>query len=433
MNVLIGVHHFPPTYTGGAEQRALRTAAALTARGYRVRVVCVESVQADPHAGITFVDDVYQGIAVRRLSFNAQAVPDPARFEYDNPWVGDQIAQLILEDRPDVFHLISGYIMSGRALLAAQAAGVPRVLSLTDFWFLCKRIQMMRSDGSLSTPPIDPRTCARCVAEELRRFRLPARIAPALANWYWRRETQRTAAMTERGRFLRDVLNTTSAIISPSQFLRGMFIDAGVDASRLLFRRQGRDFGQLHDVAPRTLGPVLRLGVLGQIIHNKGVHVAIEAMQRIKSANVTLDIYGNSKSDPRYTELLMTLRANDTRITLHPPYLANEASSVIKKLDAVIVPSVWYENSPNVILEAFAHRAPVIASALGGMSELVQHDANGLTFATGDAADLACQIQRLLDDGPLLKRLSTAIGPVKTVATEMDELEAIYRDAAGQL
>ncbi len=433
MNVLIGVHHFPPTFSGGAEQRTLRTAIALAARGHRVRVVCVDNVRGDPHAGITFVDDVYQGIAVRRLSFNAGTVPDPALFEYDNPWVGDQIAQLLRDDGPDVFHLISGYLISGRALLEAQAARVPSVLSLTDFWFLCKRIQMLRSDGSLSTPPINPRVCARCVAEESRRFRLPARIAPALADWYWQRETQRSAAMAERGRFLRDALNTASAIISPSEFLRDMFIEAGVDPNRLLFRRQGRDFGQLQGVAPRELGPVLRLGVLGQIIHLKGVHVAIEAMRQIKAENVRLDVYGNAHSEPHYAGRLAKLCANDARITLHSPYRADQASSVIKQLDAVIVPSIWYENSPNVILEAFAHRAPVIASALGGMSELVQHDANGLTFAAGDASDLARQIQRLLDDAQLLKRLSATIGPVKTVATEMDELETIYRDAAGQL
>lgn len=433
MNVLIGVHHFPPTFIGGAEQRALRTARALSGRGHRVRVICVDNIHGDPHEGITFADDVYQGIAVRRLSFNAGTVPDPARFEYDNPWVGDEVARLLREDRPDVFHLISGYLISGRALLEAQAARVPSVISLTDFWFLCKRIQMLRSDGSLSTPPINPRVCARCVAEESRRFKLPARIVPALADWYWRRETQRTAVMAERGRFLRDALNTASAIISPSEFLRGMFIEAGVDAKRLLFLRQGRDFGPMQDIPPRTLGPVLRLGVLGQIIHLKGVHVAIEALRLIKAANVRLDIYGTPHSEPQYASRLARMCANDARVTLHPPYRADQASDVIQQMDAVIVPSIWYENSPNVILEAFAHRAPVIASALGGMSELVHHNVNGFTFAAGDAADLARQIQRLLDDASLLTRLSAAIGPVKTVAAEMDELEAIYRDAVGQL
>ncbi len=433
MNVIIGVHHFPPTFTGGAEQRALRTAIALSTRGHRVRVVCVDNVLGDPHAGITYVDDVYQGIAVRRLSFNAGAVPDPTRFEYDNPWVGDQIARLFREDRPDIFHLISGYLISGRALLEAQAASVPSVLSLTDFWFLCKRIQMLRSDGSLSIPPIDPRVCARCVAEESRRFKLPARIAPALADWYWRRETQRTTAMAERARFLRDALNTVAAIISPSEFLRGMFLGAGVDPARLLFCRQGRDFEQLGDIAPRARGPVLHLGVLGQIFHNKGVHVAVEALRHIQSPDVHLDIYGSMHNEPRYAARLAEMCAKDARVTLHPPYRADQASAVIKQLDAVIVPSIWYENSPNVILEAFAHRAPVIASALGGMSELVQHDVNGLTFAVGDAADLARQIQRLLDDAPLLHRLSSAIGPVKTVATEMDELEVLYQDVAGPL
>jgi glycosyltransferase involved in cell wall biosynthesis len=95
------------------------------------------------------------------------------------------------------------------------------------------------------------------------------------------------------------------------------------------------------------------------------------------------------------------------------------------------VPSLWYENSPNAILEAFAHCTPVGASNLGGMAELVRDGENGLLFAAGDADDLARQLRRWLDHPHLLPALRAGIGPVKSVAQEMDKLEEIYRVVAG--
>jgi glycosyltransferase involved in cell wall biosynthesis len=97
----------------------------------------------------------------------------------------------------------------------------------------------------------------------------------------------------------------------------------------------------------------------------------------------------------------------------------------------VVVPSVWYENSPNTILEAFAHHTPVIVSALGGMAELVQDGVNGLHFAPRDPSDLAAKLRRLIDDRQLMARLQAGIAPVKTAASEMAELTSIYRSLQG--
>ncbi|HEX2981552.1 MAG TPA: glycosyltransferase, partial [Anaerolineaceae bacterium] len=82
--------------------------------------------------------------------------------------------------------------------------------------------------------------------------------------------------------------------------------------------------------------------------------------------------------------------------------------------------------------EAFAHRTPVLASDLGGMSELVQDGKNGLLFKAGDAPDLAAQIQRCAREPGLLERLSAGIEPVRSVAEEIDELVGLYCDLAQQ-
>lgn len=428
MKVLIAVHHFPPRFTGGAEWRAYRTASALGARGHQVRVVAVERIDAGPPAGVAWEDEIFDGVSVRRLSYNLANAPDRLRWEYDNLWIGDHFRQIIQAWPPDLLHVIGGYVISGRPLRVAHEMGVPTVLTLTDFWFLCKRISMLRSDGRVSTLPIDPLTCARCLGEEKRRYRLPGKYLPRLMRAFWRTQTGRINQVERRLDFLRQTLNRVDAIISPSRFLRSTFIQAGVDPGRIVFSRQGRDFPGLK-LQEKVPSSTLRVGYVGQIVWHKGLHVLFEAARRLPDAPLSVSVYGDEAFFPDYAQMLRRMAAADPRLKLCGVYLREQVSDVIQQFDVLVVPSLWYENSPNVILEAFAHKIPVIASNLGGMAELVRRGENGLLFETGDPAGLASQLQRLLDEPGLLQTLTRGIEPVRSVAQEMDELEAIYHRA----
>lgn len=229
--------------------------------------------------------------------------------------------------------------------------------------------------------------------------------------------------------FLRQTLNKVDAIISPSQFLRSVFIEAGVAPERIIFSRQGRDFPDLSpEMVEKSPSSELRVGYLGQIAWHKGVHTLFEAVRQIPNARLMVQAYGDTTHFPKYTDCLGQLLAEDKRLKLAGVYHRHEVSQVFHNLDVIVVPSLWYENSPNTILEAFAHRTPVIASNLGGMAELVRDGENGLLFAPGDVNDLARQLQRLSDDPNLLPTLRAGIDPVKSVAQEIEELELIYQN-----
>lgn len=432
MKILLAVHHFPPRYTGGAEWEAFNTAAGLRARGHTVRVLCVEHIHrgAAPAGTLTWVDDTYEGVPVRRLTFDLSSAPDMDRWEYDNAWVGEHVQTLFADDRPDLLHLMSGYLLTGRVLHTARAAGVPAVVSLMDFWFLCRRLSLLRSDGTLSALPIDPAACARCVGEESRRYRWLGRYAPGLAAAYWRTQTGRRQVFADRLAFQQEALAQAYAVIGRSQFMCQTFRAAGVPAERLHFIRQGRDFPGL-EAAALTKTPAagrLRVGYLGQIAPHKGVHVLLEAARLLPAAPLTVRVHGALEPFPAYTARLRALAAGDARIELAGPYQGQAAlRALLRDLDVIVVPSLWYENSPNVILEAVAHGTPVIVSDLGGMAELVQDSVDGLRFPAGDAAALARCWQRLLTEPELLGRLRAGLRPVKTLAQELDEVEALYR------
>jgi glycosyltransferase involved in cell wall biosynthesis len=428
MRILLGVHHFLPAYRGGAEGQAYRMAKLLRARGHDVKVVCVERIDAGPAGGLEWVEDTYDGIPVRRLFFDLSTAPDRWRWEYDNPWVGDHLRALFTDEKFDVCHLVGGYLMTGRTLLEAYAAGIPSVVTLTDFWWLCPRIIMLRNDGHLSTTPIDARRCVRCLAEGRRRYRLPGRFAPAIMDFYWSLHTRQIGAVEARMQFLQDALQHASAIIAPSTFLATTYGEAGVDCSNMLLCRQGQAItGSEEARAVEPRGPGLRVAYTGQIAEIKGLHVLFDAARRMPDAPISVRIYGDANRAPEYTARLRRLQQGDARLEFAGAYSRpEELTQILAETDVLVVPSVWYENSPNTILEAFVYRIPVIASNLGGMAELVQDGVNGLLFTPGSAADLARQLQRLLDEPDLLPALRRGIGPVKTLDEEVDELEALY-------
>ena len=106
------------------------------------------------------------------------------------------------------------------------------------------------------------------------------------------------------------------------------------------------------------------------------------------------------------------------------------AGEVFNNVDAIVVPSIWVENSPLVIHEAQQARVPVIASDLGGMSEYVEHEVNGLLFTPRDSGELALQMQRLVDDPALAQRLGER-GYLGSSGGDVPSIEAHVREVVG--
>ena len=122
---------------------------------------------------------------------------------------------------------------------------------------------------------------------------------------------------------------------------------------------------------------------LGRLEAIKGIDVLIEAARRAK--DVPLLIAG-SVDEPLASRLPEILPENAKYVGLKH---GQELADLTRNALAVVLPSIWYENQPFSILEAFASGKPVIASELGGMMELVAHRERGLLVKPGDPGALA--------------------------------------------
>lgn len=429
MRVLLAVHHFPPHYNAGAELYTLRLARWLRARGHEAEVVCVEELDYARPAALAASDDVFDGVPVTRLSLGMAGAA--FSWSYDHPLINAWLRERLQRSRPDLLHLHSGYLLGGGVLREAHAAGVPSVVTLHDFWFICPRTTLLRGDGKVCAEVPSAATCAWCLKLSRRRYRLADRLSGGHAGQAWQRLLGHEAAegINDRRAHLREALERARLVVAPTHFLAGHFAD-DVDPGRLRVMRLGIDTKHLKQLAPPEQEGPLRLGYIGQIASHKGLDILIRAFSALPLGGrpVTLSVHGDLTRNPRYAATLARLAAADPRITLAGRFENSAVGSVLEQTDALVVPSIWYENSPLAILEAHAARRPVLVSAMGGMAELVRDEVDGLHFRPGDAADLARQIQRLRVEPGLLNRLHAGIGAVVDTDEELDALFAAYQE-----
>jgi glycosyltransferase involved in cell wall biosynthesis len=388
-------------------------------------------------------DDTVDGIPVRRLAWNWQAAPDPFRYLYDNPEVNQEFGKYIAWLRPDVVHITSCYAFGAGIIEATHRAGIPVFLTFTDFWFLCPRHTLWRGDGTLCDGPRDAATCSACMSAAAPVGRTVQALLPAQIAGNVLRQLARVPAIARQRGFRGYVGDTEARLtslhrmfdlidvpIAPSRFMIEMLGRNGYDASRIRYSPYGHDLQWLSRLEPRVPDGCVRIGYLGQIDPLKGVDVLIDAFRQLgPEPPVKLCLYGNFAKNPDYVAILRQRAAGDQRIHFVGSFERSQIAEVFSDLDVVVVPSVWYENTPIVISEAFAARKVVVATNLGGMSEAIQHDINGLLFERGDVAGLAAIIRRLATDTSLLDRLRRGIAPPRSIDAEMNELLQAYDGA----
>jgi glycosyltransferase involved in cell wall biosynthesis len=302
---------------------------------------------------------------------------------------------------PEIIHFGHLNHLSTAMVLQAKERGIPVIFTLHDFWLICPRGQFLMGDFSICDER-DDRKCAKC-----------------LSKWVPKKEA--LAEICRRMRYLKKVMSGVDLFIAPSRFLMDKFIEFGVPENRIIYSDYGFDTSRFNGFK-KNKSKNVRFGYIGTHIRSKGVNVLIDAFNQIDRNDVELKIYGRPIKDTVYLESM--IRNNGAEFT--GAYDNRDVAKVLAGLDAIVVPSIWYENSPLVIHEAFLARIPVIASNRGGMAEYVHHMENGLLFDLGDSNDLADKILMLAENRELISELGENAPPVKSIEEHAEEIVGIY-------
>lgn len=356
MKVLVLSALYAPHQAGGAERVARTLATGIRNAGDDV-VVLTTAIDGDPET--RHVDGVrVRSIPLRNLySFAGREAASAARkllwhvADTYNPLMGRAVEEVIRSERPDVVH---SHVMTGftvAAWSAARRAGIPVVHTLHDYYLLCAR-----SSLTLEGVPCHRRHL-ECVALSL------PRVAAA---------------------------RQVSRVVGVSRFVleRHRELGAFVDTATSIIPNPCHTVGA-PPRASRATGP-LRLGFLGRVEANKGIHLLVDAVSRQRSGVCHLSVAGLGAPD-----YVAGLRARFPSPDIDYLGVVADAAGFLSSLDALVVPSEYEETFGMSAAEALALGVPVIASNRGALPELVADGRNGFIFDPADPGALPVIIGRL--------------------------------------
>lgn len=445
MRVLLTTHVFLPDYSSGTEILTFNTARELLRLGHEVEICTGFPAQPGLADSQRFDKYEYAGIKVNRFFHNTEPMGGQSNIveaEYNNLFFARWFREYLKQFKPDIVHFFHLGLLSASAIDICHELNIPMVMTPTDFWLICPNNQLRLPDNSLCAGP--DWNSVNCVKHAVTNNQPPlvSWIFNRLPNWMvaamiWALNqgffsgawfSPWVRALHQRAGFLRQRMNMLDNVIVPTRLMEKMLVRNGLKPEKVVFSRFGISQAMVSSEA-HSQDPTgkLRVGFIGGLSEHKGAHLLISAI-RLLPGNMSLElkIYGKSTDYPKYYERLKQLANADPRIHFCGTFPNDMIGKIFAELDILVVPSIWYENTPLVIYSAQAAGCPIIASNLGGMAEVVEHETNGLLFETGDIAGLASTIERLeIDRGMLHKLAANAIKP-KHISDYVEELHNIY-------
>lgn len=291
---------------------------------------------------------------------------------YYSKSIKSSIFQKIRDCKPKVVQVHNFFpLLTPSVYDACIEAGVPVVQTLHNYRTICPGALLMR-DGKI---------CEKCICGSPYHAVLHRCYRKSsLGSWA-------VARMVAYHRKKQTWQNKVDRFIALTQFGKQKFIEAGFPENKIMvkpnFYNQELEVGNQQSEA--------RKGALfvGRMSREKGVATLFAACQQ--GLEIPLRVAGDGPLHMEYQEQQMPHVEFLGRLT------AKQVSREMQRASFLVMPSVWYEGFPMVLVEAFAHRLPVVASRLGSMAEIVEDGITGLHFEPGNPKDLAQKVQWMHD------------------------------------
>ena len=414
MHVLVANKIYPPIAAGGAELIVSYLCEELVARGHRVTVVSTCGPEMEPYPveyrnGVEiirfFPKNLYWNFARGTKVWSEQSHSRLAvardrlsktRWHLTDAWnrdAGRRLGAILADGRPDVMHthLLDG--MSASVWHQAKLAGIPIVHTAHDYHLLCPRAFLLSRSWKVCTRP----------------------ALPCRAYRYWH---LRTGAEVD-------------VFVSPSRFLLDQHLAAGLRCRATAVVANGVPLPRLQR-EPRD-GSRNRFLVLSRLTVEKGIRLVMDALTRLPpERTVELAVAGNGPLEAEIGKIA----ARDPRVRVLGFVNGDAKRAALAWADHLILPSLWYENAPTVIMEAAAAGLTLIGSRIGGIPEMVREGETGLLFSPGDASGLAAAMMTAIDDDDLAHRLpgcSAALAQAHSVPRMTDGYVAHYEQLLAEV
>ena len=404
MRIAFFVHCFFPRHFYGTERYTLKLARHYQSLGHEVTVVSA-IFQGTPSVGELISKYEYQGIPV--VCIDKNSLPHGRVKEtYYQPEMRGVLETVLRNINPDLVHVTHLVNHTSALLEITQQLAIPTHATFTDFFGFCLNNKLEAADGSLCAGPSVSRTnCVACHLKEVAH-------SPHSSQWIRRVKGASSAKFVAGSvNLLRnlpglrggpidgliedivrrpDTLSTLynagyKSAVAPTKFLRRAYESNGIKVP-LHDIHFGIDIDRA-EKSTRSSTHIPVIGFIGQIAPHKGTDLLVEAFCRLPKKSAELRIYGPEDQDPTYMSRLKNLAAQHN-VRFMGTFEKETTATIFGELDLLVIPSIWYENSPLVLLSALATHTPVLVSDVAGMTEFLEEGRNGYSFQRGSVDHL---------------------------------------------
>jgi glycosyltransferase involved in cell wall biosynthesis len=381
--VLIASHSHPMVSNGGAEIAAFELFKALGVDHEAWFLGCQRDTK-NHKAGAT----ISQPFSDREYMYSPGAF-DWFKFANQDPKFPAAFRELLLKLKPDVVHF-HHYLNFGVEAFLHVRETLPDariVLTLHEYLAICHHYgQMVTRERHALCYEATLSRCAKCFTD----------IAPT--DFFLRK------------RYIERFFDVVDQFVAPSAFLAQRYVDWGLPRDKItvldnVMAPQAVSSPSTAKALPIKAMPIkdapLRVGFFGQISVLKGINVLFDAAAMLaerKNHQIVFEIYGDYSGQPPefQKDFLERLERAGRNVKFHGPYERERVDALMQAVDVVLVPSVWWENSPVVIQEALRNQKPIICSDIGGMAEKVRDGVDGFHFPVGNAVSLTARLKHVL-------------------------------------
>jgi len=313
-----------------------------------------------------------------------------------NPHSYFMVKKILEKENPDIVHTHnSSGLSAGAAFSAVKSLNLPLVHTAHDYAILCPYLTLL---------------CPLWKEEPCKYPRFPCKIYRGMK---------------------RKILHSPDIVTAPSQFVLDMHAKSSFfEESTKIVLPLGIELKNIDfNFDKKKNNGEINVLYVGQVGKHKGVQFLINAFKKINTDNIKLHIIGGGHP---YEKYLRDLGKDDRRITFYGKIPNEEVQKFYRKADISVVPSIWYDNSPVVIYEAFKEGTSVIGSNIGGIPELIKDNYNGFLFEPGNTEQLKGILDNIIENPQQLKELSkNAFESVKQydMNKHIKKLLEIYKEA----
>ena len=362
--------HYP---RGGADRYYLDLADSLSKAGHELAFFAMQHPKN--------LETSWSKYFVSRVSFNENvwkyAWKIPGRTLYSLEAKRKFLA-LLNDFKPDVIHCHNIYHQLSPSILAvARKYRIPVVMHLHDYKLVCPNYQLF----------VDNQICYRC-----RPHKYCQAIKHRCFHGSWLKSALVALEMWWHHRVWKIYEKTVSLYLAPSAFMKETVVSFGIPEAKVEVLYNFIDQAKLEKKEVKMEDYLL---YYGRLSFEKGINILLEALRLVPNTP-RLKIVGVGPEEDQLKDSVKSLGLEGLVEFLGAKY-GSELEEIILSAKAIIIPSVWAENMPFVLLESLALGKAVIASRTGGLPELITSGETGFLFENGNSADLAEKIMALND------------------------------------